>query len=231
MRGMTIRKVPFAAGEWYHCYNRTVEKRLAFDDFRDYYRFLELLYLANDEFPLRHDEIGTRKFEEVLSVPRGKKLVAIGAFCLMPNHFHLVLKEVSGGGITAFMRKIGTAYTLYFNSRHERTGNLFLRPFRSRHVSTDNYFQHLISYVHLNPATLYEPTWKTGHVVDLQFLGERIATYPYSSLSAHTGSQTPTSAILDTEVFSVVRTVPIQKMLQEAVQYYADSQGDTLRLP
>lgn len=220
---MTKRDVPFAVGEWYHCYNRSVEKRIAFTDTRDYHRFLELLYLANDEFPLRREEMGKLKFEEVLNMHRGKKLVAIGAFCLMPNHFHLVLQEVSEGGITAFMRKIGTAYAIYFNARHEREGNLFLKPFRSRHVSTDQYFQHLLNYVHCNPAGLYEPAWKTRHVVDPQFLGERIAEYPYSSLSAHTGAHTPTRAILDASMFSVARTMPIQKMLKEALEYYADS--------
>ncbi len=163
------------------------------------------------------------KFEEILITPRGKKLVAIGAFCLMPNHFHLVLKEVVEGGITAFMRKLGTAYTMYFNSKHKRTGNLFLRPFQSRHVSTDRYFQHLINYVHCNPAALYEPQWKTRHVVDPQFLGERIAAYPYSSLSVHAGAQTSTRSIIDPEVFSITRTAPIQRMLLEALKYGADS--------
>lgn len=220
---MTKRDVPFTVGEWYHCYNRSIEKRIAFEDVRDYHRFLELIYLANDEFPLRREDIGIRKFEDALNIPRGKKLVAIGAFCLMPNHFHLVLKEVSEGGITSFMRKVGTAYALYFNSRHKRVGNLFLKPFRSRHVSVDPHLQQLTSYVHCNPVTLYEPEWKTKHVVDPQFLGERIAEYPYSSLSAHTGARTPTRAILDTEVFSVARTVTIQKMLKEARQYCADS--------
>lgn len=222
---MTKRDVPFSVHEWYHCYNRGIEKRITFEDARDYHRFLELLYLANDEFPLRRDDIGIYKFEEILKIPRGKKLVAIGAFCLMPNHFHLVLKEVSEGGITAFMRKIGTAYTLYFNARHGRTGNLFLKPFKSRHISTDRYFQHLINYVHCNPATLYEPEWKTHQVVDPQFLGEQIAVYPYSSLSAHTDATTPTSAILDSEIFSVIRPSRIEKMLQEARQYHVDSSG------
>ncbi len=218
---MTKRDSPFTVGEWYHCYNRSIEKRIAFADFRDYHRFLELLYLANDESPLRRDGAGIRKFEEILTMPRGKKLVAIGAFCLMPNHFHVVLKEVSEGGITTFMRKMGTAYTLYFNSRHERAGNLFLKPFRSRHVSAD--LQHPMSYVHCNPVVLYEPGWKTGHVVDPQFLEERIAAYPYSSLSVHAGAHTPIGAILDAEAFSVARTAPIQKMLREARQYCAGS--------
>ncbi|MFA5744971.1 MAG: transposase [Candidatus Paceibacterota bacterium] len=219
---MTKRDVPFAVDEWYHCYNRGIEKRIVFEDTRDYHRFLELLYLANDVFPLRRSDISTHKLEETLNIPRGKKLVSIGAFCLMPNHFHLVLKEVMDGGITAFMRKIGTAYALYFNTRHKRTGNLFLKPFRSRHVSTDRYFQHLINYVHCNPAMLYEPEWKTSHVVDVQFLGENIATYPYSSLSAYTDTNAPIKTILGTEVFSIVHMVQIQKMLQEAQHYYSE---------
>ncbi|MCR4333746.1 MAG: transposase [Patescibacteria group bacterium] len=221
--GMTQRNAPFAVGEWYHCYNRGIDKRIVFEDSRDYQRFVELLYLANDEFPFHRGDIGIHKFEEILKMPRGKRLVSIGAFCLMPNHFHLVLKEVVEGGITAFMRKMGTAYTMYFNSRHERTGNLFLKPFQSRHVSTDRYFQHLINYVHCNPAVLYEPQWKTSHIVDPQFLGEHIVAYPYSSLGAHMSIYTPASTILDTEIFSIVRTVPIQRMLQEAQRYGADS--------
>jgi len=220
---MTNRKVPFAIDEWYHCYNHGIEKRLVFEDTRDYHRFLELLYLANEEFPLRREDIKIHKLEEILKVPRGKKLVSIGAFCLMPNHFHLVLKEIADGGITAFMRKIGTAYTMYFNARHGRRGNLFFGPFQSRHVSTDRYFQHLINYVHCNPAALYEPEWKTGHVADLQFLGEQIVAYPYSSLRAHTDVNAPIGAILDAEVFSMTHPTRIQKMLQEARQYYADS--------
>ena len=220
---MTMRKFKFTVGERYHCYNRSIEGRISFTDSRDYYRFIELLYLVNDELPLRRDGIGVRKFEEILKLPRGKRLVAIDAFCLMPDHFHLVLKEVVEGGITTFMRKMGTAYTLYFNSRHKRVGNLFLKPFQSLHVSSDRYLQHLINYVHCNPATLVEPNWKNGPVVDPQFLGEHMATYPYSSLGAHTGTPTKIRPILDaTEIHSIARTVPIQKMLQEARAYCAD---------
>lgn len=220
---MNKRDVPFTVGDWYHCYNQSIDSRIAFADSRDYHRFLELLYLANDESPLRRNDIGIRKFEEVLHIPRGKKLVTIGAFCLMPSHFHLVLKEISAGGITAFMRKIGTAYTGYFNARHTRMGNLFLKPFQSIHVSFDRHFQQLISYVHCNPTVLYEPAWKTGHVVDHQFVGEHLTAYAYSSLGAYTGAHTPTRTIVDTEILSEARTIPIQKMLQEARQYCADS--------
>lgn len=220
---MQKRIEPFVTGEWYHCHNRSIEKRVAFADPQDYYRFLELLYLANDELPLRRNDIGIRKFEEVLIIPRGKRLVAIGAFCLMPDSFDLVLNEVSKGGITMFMRKMGTAYTLYFNARHKRVGNLFLKPFQSSHMSTNRSLQHLVNYVHSNPAVLYEPEWKINHVVDPQYLEEHLLAYPYSSLGAHTDASTPTGAILDAQLLSVACTIPLQKMLQGARQYRADS--------
>ncbi|MFM2330654.1 MAG: hypothetical protein RLZZ26_161 [Candidatus Parcubacteria bacterium] len=220
---MTTRKEAFVVGNWYHCYNQSIEGRLSFADSRDYYRFLELLYLANDELPLRRDDIGARKFEEIVRLSRGKRLVAIGAFSLMPNHFHLVLKEAVEGGITAFMRKLGTSYTLYFNSRHKRVGNLFLKPFKSLGVPPDHRLQRLVSYVHCSPATLLEPKWKQGPVADPQFLGEHVAAYPYSSYPVHTGAPAQTSPVVDAEIFSMVRPVPIQKMLQEARLYCADS--------
>ncbi len=218
-----MRDAPFEIGGWYHCYNRGIEERTTFADAQDYSRFLELLYLANDETPLRRDDIGIRTFAEILAIPRGEKLVAIGAFCLMQNSFNLVLKEVSEGGITAFMRKLGTAYTLYFNSRHTRLGNLFLKPFRSYRATSEHSVQDLINYVHAHPAVLYEPEWKTNHVVDPQFLEEHLVAYPYSSLSAHTGARTLNSPILDPQVLSGARTVPLQKMLREARRYSAES--------
>jgi REP element-mobilizing transposase RayT len=210
----------FSGGVWYHCYNLSIEERLAFEDGKDYGRFIELLYLANDRSPLRRDDIGPRSLNEVLSLARSEPLVTLGAFCLMPGHFHLALKERSAGGITAFMRKIGTAYTLYFNGRHKRVGNLFLKPFRSL-VVPDTQVESLVSYIHCNPASLYEPGWKSDHVVDPQFLGERIGAYPYSSMSSYGGVHTPLRALLDRERLSQPRVVSIQKMLQEARQYSA----------
>ena len=217
---MTQRRIPFRVGEWYHCYNRSIEGRSAFVDARDYLRFLELLYLANDELPLRRDDLGVRRFEEIVKLPRGKRLVSIHAFSLMPDHFHLVLKEIVDGGITSFMRKVGTAYTLYFNARHARVGNLFLKPFQSLHVPNEVSLERLVSYVHCNPATLLDPKWKGGPVADPQFLGEHIAIYPYSSIGVHRGVTTQTSPIVELETSSA-RTIPIQKMLQEARLYSA----------
>ena len=218
---MSNRKTDFKIGEWYHCYNRSIENRAAFVDYQDYQRFLELLYLANDETRLRRNDLGIERFEEAFTFPRGERLVALGAFCLMGNHFHLALQEVTEGGITTFMRKMGTAYTLYFNSRHARTGNLFLKPFRSREVSRAA-LPKLIHYVHSTPAGLYEPQWQAHHVVDPQFLEERLMAYPYSSLRAYTGARGPTSAILDAQTLADARMTPLTTRLQDARRYAAD---------
>ena len=220
---MTKRDTPFKVGDWYHCYNRSIEERPAFKDQKDYLRFLELLYLANDEWPLRRDDLGLRTFDEILAIPRGKPLVAIGAFCLMPSNFNLAIHEIVEGGITTFMRKLGTGYTIYFNSRHKRAGNLFLKPFRSRQVPSDRPLQSLISYIHSTPAVLYESEWKTNHVVDPQFLEEHLMAYPYSSLGAYTGTRTQNTPLLDRDILTTARPLPLQKMLQEARRYSADS--------
>lgn len=220
---MAIRKTPFAIDEWYHCYNRGIDKRITYEDKNDYHRFLEQLYLANNDIPLRRDDFGMCGLEEILRIPRDGALVAIGAFCLMPNHFHLILKEIIDGGITLFMQKLGTAYTMYFNARYERTGNLFIKPFRSRHINTDRYFQYLINYLHCNPAELYEPKWKTGDVKNLSVLIEKLAAYPYSSLGAYENRKLPIRAILDESVFDIVHRTPAKQMIQEARECYREN--------
>jgi putative transposase len=219
---MAYTNGPFKDNVWYHCYNQCIDGRVGFVDIEDYRRFLEILYLANDDVPLRRGDFRNRTFEDILSIPGRMPLVGIGAFCLMPNHFHLILKEVSAGGITSFMRKIGTSYTQYFNARHGRAGNLFLKPFRSETVSPED-FERAVSYVHCSPATLYEPEWKTRAVVDAQFLGQRIAEYPYSSLGAYLGKRTPTRNLLAAHAIDAWHPSPIQKMLRAALQYRADA--------
>jgi putative transposase len=219
---MSNIKRNFEVGQWYHCYNSSIEKRIAFDDPQDFRRFLEILYLGNDDQPLRRSDIGVDKFDEVLTLPRRKNIVAVGAFCLMGDHFDLALQEITEGGITTFMRKLGTAYTIYFNARHIRAGNLFLKPFQSRKVSPES-LPSLINYMHSIPAILYEPEWKVNHVVDPQFLEERLIAYPYSSLRAYTGAPGAVRAILDPQALSGPRPASLPKRLQDARRYIAGS--------
>lgn len=220
---MAMRKTPFAIGEWYHCYNRGVDKRSVFKNNHDYYRFMEQLYLANSISPLHRGNIREKKFSKILQTTREKPIVAIGAFCLMPNHYHLLLKEVVEGGITKFMQKFGTAYTMYFNEKNDRIGNLFVKPFRSKHVTGDRYFQYLINYIHCNPAELFEKKWKEGAVSDPDVLADKLIAYQYSSLNAYLDSNALVRKILDESIFKIAYNVPVRKMLREAQQYYLEN--------
>ncbi|MBX4191954.1 transposase [Candidatus Parcubacteria bacterium] len=175
------RKVPFLEGEYYHLYNRGVEKRTIFSSSSDYKRFTMLLYLANSDSDVRLDNIlKSHKYEEVFSYDRGNALVAIGAFCLMPNHFHLLVTPLKPQGLSKFMLKLQTGYSMYFNTRYERSGSLFQGPFKSEHVENDRYLKYLYSYIHLNPAKLKVPHWQS-HSTTKKSTIEFVETYPYSS--------------------------------------------------
>ncbi|MEK7118799.1 MAG: transposase, partial [Patescibacteria group bacterium] len=122
------RNYTFAIGEYYHLYNRGNDRRVIFKDNRDRNRFIALLYLCNGRSNAvdmnLYFESGL-KFFDLLNKDIGDPLVAVGAYCLMPNHFHLLVKQTTNNGISVFMKKIGTAYSMYFNKRHLRTGSLY----------------------------------------------------------------------------------------------------------
>jgi putative transposase len=206
---MAYRRTVFAPDEWYHCYTRGVEKRRVFENQRDYERFLEALYLSNSTMQTPRGNFQHLSHLEVMQLPRSDSLVAIGAYCLMPNHFHLLIKETQPGGITKFMQRVGTSYTMYFNVKRKRVGSLFVTPFRSKHIADDRYFQRVAQYIHLNP---YE-------VVGLKKLKE----YSYSSLPDYCGEKRNVQTILNPEAFSLlIDTMPAPEgLIDEAAEYYA----------
>lgn len=217
---MAIRE-PFSIGEWYHCYNRGVDKRKVFQSRRDYQRFLQALYLANTRDSIHQTSLRKLTHRDIFSRKRGEPIVSIGAYCLMPNHFHLVLQEISDNGISKFMQKIGTAYTMYFNIKNERTGNLFLKPFRARHITDDAYFSHIPHYVHLNAAELYERGWKKGIIRNMPQLQRKMRGYEYSSLLDYEGMERSERSILDAQAMELFQdNLPIDDLLNEAAEYY-----------
>jgi putative transposase len=166
---MGQRLQPLVTGEIYHVYNRGAHKADIFYNDSDRERFLALLLVANCNQPVHLENLlkkyrGStfiRLFEE--EVPKlGERLVDVLAYCLMPNHFHLVVRQLVDGGITSFMRKVATAHVMAHNARHEHSGTLYQGKFKSRHVDSDEYLRWLFSYVHLNPLDLIEPRWKEG---------------------------------------------------------------------
>jgi putative transposase len=217
-----MQKDPFAPGEWYHCYNRGTERRTIFHTPRDYERFLMLLYACNSTKVIHVSNIKKGKkgptLSEILVLDRAEPLVTVASYALMPNHYHLLLRENAEGGITSFIRKVSTAYAMYYNLKRERSGTLFQGKFKARHVSENFYFRRVINYIHANPAELFEPEWKQGIVRNARSLEQSLTNYRFSSWSDYVGIDRLEARIIDKEsALSFLETVPtFEHMLSEA---------------
>ena len=135
---MALRKQSFSIDEYYHLYNRGTEKRIIFLDEQDYRHFLFLMYICNSEKSITLRNIG--EFFE-----RERTIVDIGVFCLMPNHYHILVREKKENGISTYMRKLLTGYSMYFNKKYKRTGKLYEGVFKSIYVDKDTYLKYLYS--------------------------------------------------------------------------------------
>jgi putative transposase len=224
-QGMAQRLAPFAVDEWYHCFSRGVEKRRIFFDARDYNRFLHALYLCNSDISIHRSNLRGISNADILNTELGSPLVAIGAYCLMPNHFHLLIKEIVEGGISMFMQKVGTAYSMYFNIKYEHSGSLLAKPFKSKHISDDRYLKRVIQYIHLNPVELFERSWKRGIVNDKRGLQNKIEQYRYSSLVDYRGDNRDEKVILagnEMEFLIGDEEVSPGEVLEEMSEYYEE---------
>ena len=230
------RQTAFVPGEWYHCYSRGVDKRVIFTERADYDRFMMLLYAANSTPAIQVSSVAKNQgptLELVLNEERTEPPVDIGAYCLKPNHYHLLLRERVEGGITSFMRRIGTGYTMYFNLKNDRTGALFSGKFKSSHISNDEYLRRILTYIHGNAAELVEPDWKQGLIENEQKTRQFLRTYPYSSIPEYEGIKRMEAKIVNKEaVRDVVSTMPtIDSVLSDQRDFGANRnlfQGPTL---
>ncbi|MDO8603959.1 MAG: transposase [bacterium] len=174
------RNIELSVGEFYHIYNRGTEKRKIFLAKKDYDRFLALLYLCAGDKAVNLREQGTT-IQDVIKIEREELIVDICAYCLMPNHFHLLLHEKIPDGISRFMQKLLTAHTMYFNKKYHRNGALFQGKFKATHADSDEYLKYLISYIHLNPIKLIDPNWKENGIGNKKEAKEFLETYQCSS--------------------------------------------------
>jgi len=140
----------FAAHNYYHVYNRGVEKRQIFMDNQDYVVYLGILkkYLSPKSKALAGNN--RHAYQRIAEVE-------LLAYCLMPNHVHLLFYQSSVDGITRLMRRVMTSYAMYFNRRYNRVGGLFQGRYRASLIDTDNYLIHISRYIHLNPESYL--TW------------------------------------------------------------------------
>jgi putative transposase len=143
-----MRKTIFVGNEFYHIYNRGVDKRIIFNDKHDLRRFFQSVIEFNTVKPI--GSIYQNSFNKNSGSHISKPLVQIIAYCFNPNHFHFILAQLEDRGIEKFMHKLGTGYTRYFNDKYDRSGSLFQGTFKANHISSNEYLLHAGVYVNLN---------------------------------------------------------------------------------
>ncbi len=225
-----LRDKPFVIGETYHLYNRGAHKQDIFTCEADYRRLSLLLFLANNSSPVNIRET-LRKykgqtFAKIFEEERpDKSLVDIYAYCLMPNHFHLILHGKCEGGVTKFMTKVLTGYSMYFNTVHGHSGILAQGAFKSKHIDTEAYFRYIFSYVHINPVSLVAPNWEADGIADLSVVRDFFQTYQYSSFYDYSIGLRPERAVLAYE--EAPDFLKTQNDLEELLKLYNTCKGQT----
>jgi putative transposase len=191
---MPIVRPQFVNGEIYHIVTRGVEKRLIFEDKSDYYRGIFSLFEFNDDkhvimrdrrrSRLYHKQLGQEQFSAIRNL-----IVEILAFCLMPNHIHLLLRQLKDNGISKFMSKFGAGYATYFNKKHSRTGHLFQGRFRAIRIQNNDQLKNAFVYVHTNPTGIIEPGWKEQGVKNPEEIIRFLENYKWSSYLDYIGKK------------------------------------------
>ena len=184
---MSFRKTEFIEGEYYHIYSRGNSKQKIFLDDKDRERFLKLLYLCNSKQRIDFSNDIVKRKINAWDFEKGKPIVDIGAWVLMPNHFHLYLTLKTEArlpfenAVTDFMHRVLTAYSKYFNAKYHRSGSLFESKFKSVHIENDPHAKYLFSYIHLNPIKLIDSKWREQGIKNKRKVMEFLNSYKWSS--------------------------------------------------
>lgn len=170
---------------------------LMFKSTDDRYRFIFSLYEFNTtnliEIRKRREERKKEKASECLTPADVRdKVVEILAFCFMPNHVHLLLKQSQSNGISYFMKKVGGGYANYFNKKYQRKGHLFSK-FKAVHIKDDKQLKNVFAYIHCNPISLMEAKWKEKGVSNPKKVIKFLENYKWSSYRDYIGVENFTS--------------------------------------
>lgn len=187
-----MRKEPYSVDSLVHVIHRGTRGTSIARDAEDKDRFLLMLAHFNDEYqPFNWFRdiyaSGLSPFERPDAWPDQKKLVHIVAFCLLDNHFHLLLKEIQDGGISKFMQRLGTGMSSRYNVKYEEKGSLFQGSFRARTVHSDTYLRYVLAYIQLKNA-LDACGVSVSSEKDFEHSYTIACEYPYSSLGDHVGA-------------------------------------------
>lgn len=180
---MPLRTTIFSNDEYYHVFNRGVAKQPIFSNKRDYERFLlNLSYHQYEKLPFRLSrllQLSTETRNDVIRELeyKNEKCIELAAYVLMPNHFHLLLKQTANQGVSRFVSTTLNGYTKYYNTKNERVGHVFQGMFKAVRVESDEQLVHVSRYLHLNP------------IVSYLIKKEDLTSYQWSSLPIYLGSQ------------------------------------------
>lgn len=212
------RKFPFVVGHFYHIYNQGVAKCPICNQEADYWRFLQGLVFFNDtksatnilwQLEVRRGKLTLNVLKEYLRGQKNKRepLVRIMAYCVMENHFHLLIEEIREGGTTQFMHKLGLGYARYFNNKYNRVGSLYRDKFKNILIDNERYILYLLVYINvLNPAELIEPNWKEEGIRDIEKVLKFVEGYPWSSHQDYLGKRR--SLIIDKGILGKLLPTP-----------------------
>ncbi len=217
-----MRKEQFGVGSYAHVYNRGNRKMEIVRDIRDKWRFLQALRFFNDT----HSSLNilrqlnsmlklnpNKQAESVFKMgwppnwPQKNPLVKILCYCLMPNHFHLLLMEIVKGGISMFMQKLGTGFTNYFNIRYQEVGSVFQGPYKAKVAETQEYLNLLSAYVQVKNVLELFPGGLEVAIKNLDEALKFVEKYPFSSYADYSGAR-KSSLIIDKDVLGRVFPKP-----------------------
>lgn len=198
-----------------HVYNRGNRKQPIVRDAKDRWHFLEMLYYFNDEFtainPFRNLNRRLKldfnqSFNWPLDWPERKPLVKILVFTLSENHFHLFLKEIQEGGITKFMRRLGTGMANYFNTKYQEVGSLFQGSYKLKIIDEEIYFKYLSVYIQVKNVFEMYPEGLQKALENFDKAYEWAVQYPYCSLADYAGKRN--SPLIDKDVLGELFSSP-----------------------
>lgn len=231
---MPYRKQQFVNDEIYHVVLRRIDDNLIFKDTNDYYRGIFSIYEFNTtkSITIRDRRKARAKIKTLLKetsrgpssvVDERDQLVEIFTFCFMPNHIHLLLKQLKDEGITKFMRKLGTGYGGYFNRKYSRKGYVFQNRFSAVRIKNNNQLKIVFVYIHTNPISLIEPQWKEKGIKNPKKTMKFLENYKWSSYPDYI-SKTNFPSV--TERNFILRIMKQERGCKEFVEYWVRYKGE-----
>ncbi len=201
-----MRKTPFVAGEYYHIYSRTILNTPEFKNDKNAERLVQAFLIANSTKSseaflfLRNNKDATNN-DALEIIKQGEKLVDILCYTIMPDHYHLLVKELKDNNVSTFIRKCNISIAKYVNIKNDRRGPLFESRFNSKHIDTNEYLVHLSLYIHLNPLDFISGrAWRENKLKSWPTEKEKLFKYPWSSLRAYLNNDYQNLIISGTEI-------------------------------